>query len=111
IEQLQGAPLSASTLEDAVLGARVRDYRPAWLDELAAAGEVVWLGRGALGSGDGRIALYLRDQAPLLAPPRTDPREEPWCDERHRGMLDLLATRGASFWPQLYTAAGGGPED
>src|SRR5690606_13786025 len=62
IEQLQGAPLTASTLEDAVLGARVRDYTPAWLDELAAAGEVVWLGRGALGSGDGRIALYLRDQ-------------------------------------------------
>ncbi|HEX2194267.1 MAG TPA: DEAD/DEAH box helicase, partial [Candidatus Limnocylindria bacterium] len=67
IGQLEGYPLPASILERDVLPARVRDYTPRLLDELGAAGEVVWIGRGALGAGDGRVALYLRDRAELLA--------------------------------------------
>ena len=54
-----------------------RGYTPRLLDELGAAGEVVWVGRGTLGRDDGRVALYRRDRA-LLAPPArstTDPTE------------------------------------
>jgi ATP-dependent helicase Lhr and Lhr-like helicase len=110
VEQLQGAPLPASVLETSVLPARVRDYRGAWLDELAAAGEIVWVGRGALGLSDGRVALYLRGQAPLLAPVPGKPADHDWWTDRHAGILSHLEERGASFWPQVYGAAGGGDE-
>ena len=48
--------------------ARVRDYRPAQLDELCTSGDVVWVGAGAIGSADGRVRLGFADQLPLLAP-------------------------------------------
>jgi ATP-dependent Lhr-like helicase len=69
VEQLQGAAVPASALETLVLPARVRDYTPAMLDEVCAAGEVVWAGAGALPGGDGWLSLYLADAAPLLLPP------------------------------------------
>ena len=107
VEQLQGAPIPASVLEPDVLACRLRGYQPGWLDELAASGEVVWVGRGPLGSQDGRLSLYLRDQAPLLAPlPDTG---EGWSGS-HAAILGHLGGRGASFWPGIYQAAGGGPE-
>ena len=52
---------------------RVADYGPAWLDELAARGEIVWVGAGAGGVGGGRVAIYFREDAPLLGPPPADP--------------------------------------
>ena len=50
-----------STLQAALLPARVAGFHADMLDMLAATGQVVWIGRGALGSKDGRIALYLRE--------------------------------------------------
>ena len=44
-----------------MLPARVEGYRPAMLDELCAAGELVWTGAGALGADDGRVRLFFRD--------------------------------------------------
>ena len=110
VEQLQGSPVPASVLEPDVLHSRISDYTPAWLDELAAAGEIVWIGRGPLGPGDGKLALYLRDQVPLLAPPPTAATHDPpdWLTDRHEALHDHLAARGACFWPDLYAAAGGG---
>jgi ATP-dependent Lhr-like helicase len=108
VEQLQGCPLPASALEFDILAARVRDYRPAWLDELMAGGELVWVGRGPLGSDNGRVGLYLREQAPLLAPQPPDELEEHLRSPLHEALLGHLTERGASFWPQLYAAAGGG---
>ena len=67
IAQLEGMPLPASVLERDVLPARVRGYSPRLLDELGAAGEVVWVGLGSLGRDDGRVALYRPDRLPLLA--------------------------------------------
>ena len=70
IEQLQGAPVAASLIDREILPARVEDYRPADLDAVTAAGEVVWVGVEPLGDRDGRIALYLADDLPRLLPPR-----------------------------------------
>ncbi len=68
-------------------------------------GEVVWVGRGPLGGRDGRLALYLRDQLPLLL----TPAESLGPDEpRHRHLRRHLQERGASFFRDLYTTAGGG---
>ena len=71
IEQLQGVAIPASVLERDVLPARVDGYRPAMLDELCAAGELVWVGAGPLGADDGRVRLCFRDRVRLLVPART----------------------------------------
>ena len=69
IEQLQGSPIPASSLEGVVLPARVSDYSPAMLDELTSSGEVVWTGNGGLPGPDGWIVLALAEHADALLPP------------------------------------------
>ncbi|WP_370327831.1 DEAD/DEAH box helicase [Euzebya sp.] len=102
VEQLQGTPVPASILESDVLASRIRGYTPAWLDELAAAGDVVWAGLGPLASADGRVGLYLRDQAAVLLDPPAVPED---LDGVHAALLAHLSDRGASFWPELLRAA------
>ena len=101
IEQLQGCPIPASVLEAEVLPARVEGYKPADLDVLCAAGEVMWRGIEPLSGNDGRIALYLADQFRSLAP----------FSEAAEGDLsgkvrELLATRGALFFSDLAAETG-----
>lgn len=100
---LQGAALVASTLESEILPLRVRGYRPTELDELCTSGEVVWLGAGSIGSGDGRVRLYFADQLPLLAN-ALEPVDPP-SGELHDAIRLLLGERGASFWGQIRAAA------
>jgi ATP-dependent Lhr-like helicase len=78
--------------------------RPALLDTLVSAGEVTWLGVEPLGERDGRIALYLTDQLPLLVPPASN---EGLLDREAR-ILAWLIRSGASFFGPLHEAAGGG---
>ena len=54
IDQLSGVALPASAWETLVLPARLRNYSPAWLDELTLTGEVVWSGRGSLPGSEPR---------------------------------------------------------
>ncbi|HJP66198.1 MAG TPA: helicase-related protein, partial [Actinomycetota bacterium] len=97
VEQLQGAPVPASALERQVLPARLLGYQPALLDELCAAGEVVWAGHGPIGSTDGWVALYLSDRAPLLLPEPVIPELSPAAG----AIRDALAERGALFFRQI----------
>jgi ATP-dependent Lhr-like helicase len=60
VRQLAGLTLPWSQLDGVLLPARVPGYRPQDLDLLAATGQVVWVGRGALGPKDGWVALFLR---------------------------------------------------
>ena len=108
IDRLQGAALPASILESDVLASRL-DYSTDLLDTLTASGDVVWVGRGALGGRDGRIGLYLRPRVPaLLWDAGLDRPEGPL----HERLRHHLAGRGASFFRDLYAAAGGGdPEE
>jgi ATP-dependent Lhr-like helicase len=106
IEQLQGLPLPASALEQEILPARVQAYRPADLDELCAAGEVMWRGCDSLGPADGRIALYLTDHFPKLAAPAAQVQ-----DELAGRIRRLLADRGALFFGDLLASLGGFPND
>jgi ATP-dependent Lhr-like helicase len=96
IEQLQGAAVPASVLETEVLPARLSGYKPADLDLLCAAGEVLWRGVSPIGPHDGRVALYLPDRYRLLAPP-------PGAAEGDLAgkLRDLLARRGALFFSDL----------
>lgn len=101
VEQLNGAAIPASVLEPDILAARMEGYQPAQLDELVATGEVLWVGAGSLGKGDGKVRLLLRDTAPgLLRALATDTVEPPDQPE-HRRLRALLAQRGACFFREL----------
>src|SRR6056297_1308551 len=102
---LSGAALVASTIEADVLPSRIRGYRPSMLDELCIAGEVVWVGAGAVGAKDGRVRLCFADQLPLLAP-GWEERDAP-DGALHDSIRTLLDEQGASFWGQLRGAAPG----
>ena len=107
IEQLQGAPLTASVLEREILPSRVADYQPAMLDALMAAGEVVWVGVEPLGDRDGRISLYLTDHLMRLAGPKgPDSLQE--LDGRAADVLDYLRDHGASFFAAIHQGTGEG---
>ncbi|WP_055405175.1 MULTISPECIES: ATP-dependent helicase [unclassified Mycobacterium] len=97
IDQLAGVRMPASAIEPLVLGPRVRDYAPAMLDELLAAGEVTWSGAGSISAGDGWLALHVGESAPLTlaAPAEID------FTGAHRAILDTLAGGGAYFFRQL----------
>ncbi|MET7884525.1 ATP-dependent helicase [Streptomyces avermitilis] len=97
IEQLQGASVPASALEKLVLPSRVSNYTPAMLDELTAAGEVVWAGAGSLPGKDGWVSLYLADAAPLLLP-APHPLEP---TALHQSVLDALSGGYGLFFRQI----------
>ncbi|WP_456154164.1 Lhr family ATP-dependent helicase, partial [Streptomyces kebangsaanensis] len=97
VEQLQGASVPASALEKLVLPSRVADYTPSMLDELTAAGEVVWAGAGALPGKDGWVSLHLADTAPLLLPP-PHPLEP---TALHQSVLDALSGGYGLFFRQI----------
>ncbi|MER7840360.1 ATP-dependent helicase [Streptomyces sp. NPDC096040] len=97
VEQLQGASVPASALEKLVLPSRVTGYTPSMLDELTAAGEIVWAGAGALPGKDGWVSLYLADAAPLLLPP-PHPLE---LTALHQSVLDTLSGGYGLFFRQI----------
>src|SRR5438270_1436190 len=104
VAQLEGLFLPWSVFERDVFPARVRGYQPRMLDELCAGGEIVWIGRGSIGTDDGRVALVRRERLALLAPTvAEDPPNEPI----HQRIRDHLATRGASFFREIFSAVGG----
>ena len=110
VEQLQGLAIPASCLERDLLPARLSEYRPGELDELCAAGEVVWQGCGTLGNNDGRIALFLADAFDQLrhtpADTAKDTAEEP-VDDTADQIRQFLVTNGAVFFGAIHSSIGG----
>ncbi|TFD51904.1 DEAD/DEAH box helicase, partial [Cryobacterium frigoriphilum] len=102
IEQLEGARIPASAWESLILPARVADYRPAMLDELSNAGEVLWAGAGTLAGNDGWISLHLAETAQLTLPSPLDVQTTPLQQQ----ILTTLADGGGYFFRQLANAVG-----
>jgi ATP-dependent Lhr-like helicase len=102
IDKLQGAPLLASALETSILPARLPGYMPSDLDALCARGDVTWMGLGAHGPRDAKIALFLAGQVDKLAPPPSRATGE-HADRVRR----VLADRGALFFVDLAALLGG----
>ena len=97
---LQGVTLTPKVWESDVLPRRLGAYSPAWLDELCTSGEVVWVGAGARGRSDGRVALYFRDDVRLAGPPPANAKLEPPEGEVHDAIRERLAA-GPDFWIDL----------
>ncbi|HET9615457.1 MAG TPA: hypothetical protein VFP22_11650, partial [Candidatus Limnocylindrales bacterium] len=87
-------------------------------------GEVAWVGRGSLGRDDGRVVL-VRPGRELLRPgpasaagsasssrpaARPDDDGDRPAGTRHDRIREHLAARGASFYRDLFVAAGGGSD-
>jgi ATP-dependent Lhr-like helicase len=101
IAQLQGVPIPASVLERDVLSSRMREYSARLLDELLAAGEVMWVGAGSIGREDGKVVLLLRDRAALLLPALGVGAGERPSEPEHERIRQVLAERGACFFREL----------
>ncbi len=101
---LQGLALPAEIWERDVLPRRIGAYSQTWLDSLCASGEVVWVGAGSIGRSSGRVALYFREDAPLIgAPPLPRSgaaRTSPPGTREHDQLRERLA-RGPAFFTDL----------
>ena len=120
IDQLEGLSLSFAELERFVLPVRVADFEPGMLDQAGSQGRVVWVGAGALGERDGRVALYRRERLPssVTNPPSISPSTTiptstttttPTSSPAALRIRDELAKRGASFFAELVSACVGIP--
>jgi ATP-dependent Lhr-like helicase len=94
---LQGLPLPVALWESEVLPRRVAGYRPEQLDQLCATGELVWVGAGL-----DRVAVYFREDAPVIGKPPAAPEPD---GEVHETIRSALAS-SAEFWFDLLAATG-----
>jgi ATP-dependent Lhr-like helicase len=104
---LQGLALPVDVWERDVLPRRVGAYSPSWLDQLCSAGEIVWVGAGALGRRSGRVALYFREDAALLGAPPAPAAPEGGVHDALRARL----AQGACFFTDLLTDVPGMPTE
>ncbi|HVV29997.1 MAG TPA: ATP-dependent helicase [Mycobacteriales bacterium] len=98
VEQLAGAAIPASALESLVLPARVAGYQAGLLDELTAAGDLVWAGTGALPGQDGWITLSPTESAALLLP---TPDPNAVATPLHEQIMAAFADASALFFRTL----------
>lgn len=105
LAQLEGMPMSWKELETVILPDRVPGFHPRNLDELGAMGWLVWVGCGALGKTDGKVAFYRRERASVLIEMPEVPDD---LDPVHHQILDALRQRGACFFNELQVACGPG---
>jgi ATP-dependent Lhr-like helicase len=111
---LQGLALPVEIWERDVLPRRVGAYSQSWLDSLCASGELVWVGAGPL-ARSGRVALYFREDAPLIGPPGSSSKvaataagsaragAEPPSRDEHQLLRERLRS-GPAFFTDLLAA-------
>ena len=107
---LQGITLTPQVWERDVLPRRLGAYSQVWLDELCTGGEIVWIGAGALGRNDGRVALYFREDIHLAGPPPANAKLEPPAGEVHDAIREYLGSR-AAFWIDVVADLDHSPEE
>ena len=95
---------SPAPLETEVLPARLRSYRPADLDELCTAGELVWVGCRRVGCQRRSHPFVLR-RPTAGARARLGESSAAPAGALHDAMRTHLAEHGASFWNGLRAAA------
>lgn len=110
VGQLEGFEAPAVLWESELLPARVRDYQPAWLDELCTAGRTVW---ARLRPGGGRSGAALRSTPIVLLPRREAQRwsslardaDDAPLGSRAQRVAEVLQQQGALFFDEIADAA------
>ena len=127
LRQLQGFEIPANAWERQILGRRIADYDPKWLDQLCLTGAVGWgrlsphpatLDDTAAGkrrvipTSVAPITFFVREEADWMTPHRpdsvmsTEPAEARGLSEGARQVLDFLRQRGASFFADIVRGTG-----
>jgi ATP-dependent Lhr-like helicase len=123
IRQLQGYEIPASAWESEILSRRIRNYDPAYLDELCLSGEVMWgrlsphpaLAPAVVEDGENRrvratriapVSFFLRESIDWLAPRSAAPPDESSLSPAAQDVAAALRARGASFFADLSRATG-----
>jgi ATP-dependent Lhr-like helicase len=107
---LQGIALTPAVWERDVLPRRVGSYSQTWLDELCTSGEVVWIGAGAIGRSDGRVALYFREDVRLAGPPPSNSKLDLPEGPVHDAIRERLE-EGPTFWLDIVAELDHAPEE
>ncbi|MEO8028067.1 MAG: DEAD/DEAH box helicase [Bryobacteraceae bacterium] len=116
VRQLQGFEIPASAWEPYILARRIANYTPENLDDLCLSGEVVWARLSphpGLAAGDRRvrptriapISFFLREDFDWLGVP-VPTEERGGLSHAGRETLEVLTTRGASFFNDLVRGTG-----
>jgi len=123
LRQLQGFEIPANAWERQVLGRRIANYDPKWLDQLCLTGAVGW---GRLSphpatledSANGRrrviptsvapITFFVREEADWMTShsPAADQPEARGLSDTARQVLEFLRQRGASFFADIVRGTG-----
>jgi ATP-dependent helicase Lhr and Lhr-like helicase len=123
LRQLQGFEIPANAWERQILGRRVANYDPKWLDQLCLTGAVGWgrlsphpatLDDSAAGkrrvipTSVAPITFFVREEADWMTPhrPDTERPEARGLSEGARQVLDFLRQRGASFFADIVRGTG-----
>jgi ATP-dependent helicase Lhr and Lhr-like helicase len=123
LRQLQGFEIPANAWERQVLGRRIANYDPKWLDQLCLTGAVGW---GRLSphpatledSANGRrrviptsvapITFFVREEADWMTPhnPAADQPEARGLSDGAKQVSEFLRHRGASFFADIVRGTG-----
>jgi ATP-dependent Lhr-like helicase len=115
---LQGFEIPANAWERQILGRRIANYDPKWLDQLCLTGAVGWgrlsphpatLEDSAAGkrrvipTSVAPITFFVREEADWMSPhnPATEQPEARGLSEAARRVLEFLRQRGASFFADI----------
>ena len=92
---LQGLALPVGLWESDVLPRRVPNYQPLQLDQLCASGELVWVGAGL-----DRVAVYFREDAPVLGRPGAAARPDDTAHAAIRAPSAAAPSSGSTSSPR-----------
>jgi ATP-dependent Lhr-like helicase len=118
LRQLQGFEIPANAWERQILGRRIANYDPQWLDQLCLTGAVGWgrlsphpatLEDSAAGkrrvipTSVAPITFFVREEADWMTPhnPAANQPEARGLSDGARQVLDFLRQRGASFFADI----------
>jgi ATP-dependent Lhr-like helicase len=118
LRQLQGFEIPANAWERQILGRRIANYDPQWLDQLCLTGAVGWgrlsphpatLEDSAAGkrrvipTSVAPITFFVREEADWMTPhnPVANQPEARGLSDGARQVLDFLRQRGASFFADI----------
>ena len=115
LRQLQGFEIPASAWERQILGRRVANYDPKFLDQLSLTGAVGWGrlsphpatlddasgGRRVVPTSVAPITFFVREEADWMTPRHADDGELRGLSPGGREVLQFLKTRGASFFADI----------
>jgi ATP-dependent Lhr-like helicase len=123
LRQLQGFEIPASAWERHVLGRRIADYDPKWLDQLCLTGAVGWgrlsphpatledsseNKRRVIPTSVAPITFFIREEADWMTPkhPGAAQPEGRGLSPDARQVLEFLSQRGASFFADIVRGTG-----